>query len=170
MGGGRAGGGWWRWRIVSSRRRRAISLRPDVDTGSDSLLDSVLSTFLEEQSSDVRIAALLFRVIDGVAALGCLLNDWRQPSCAVQLSGPVLQKRTVPPQIKKVTCFWACWAWGRDTIRLYSVQCCTEKDTKPQVLVEAARAWRWTPDVWAYVTGHANGCSPLKILNFSVHM
>ena len=39
----------------------AVSLMPDVDgTGSDSLLDSILSTLLEKQSSDVWVVALFF--------------------------------------------------------------------------------------------------------------
>ena len=39
----------------------AISLMPDVDgTGSGSLLDSILSTFLKKRSSDVWVVALFF--------------------------------------------------------------------------------------------------------------
>ena len=39
----------------------AISLTPDIDdTGSDSLLDSILSALLKKQSSDVWVVALFF--------------------------------------------------------------------------------------------------------------
>ena len=39
----------------------AISFMPDIDgTGSGSLLDSILSTFLKKQASDIWVAALFF--------------------------------------------------------------------------------------------------------------
>ena len=48
---------------IGDKRQAAVSLMPDVDvTGSGSLLDSTLSTFLKKQSSDVWIVlkALFF--------------------------------------------------------------------------------------------------------------
>ena len=45
----------------------AISLTPDVDgTRSGSLLDSVLSTLLKKQSSDVWVVAFFFQAEDGI--------------------------------------------------------------------------------------------------------
>ena len=57
MGGRRAEG----LSAIGDRGLAAISLTPDVDgTGSGSLLDSVLSTFLKKRSSNIWVVALLF--------------------------------------------------------------------------------------------------------------
>ena len=46
---------------IGDRRQAAISLMPDIDdTGSGSLLDSILSTLLKKQSSDIWVVALFF--------------------------------------------------------------------------------------------------------------
>ena len=57
MGDGRAEGS----SAIGDGEQAAISLTPDVDgTGSGSLLDSVLSTFLKKRSSNIWVVALLF--------------------------------------------------------------------------------------------------------------
>ena len=57
MGDGRAQG----LSAIGDGGQAAVSLTPDVDgTGSRSLLDSVLSTLLKKQSSDVWVVALFF--------------------------------------------------------------------------------------------------------------
>ena len=46
---------------IGDGRQAATSLMPDVDgTGSGSLMDSILSTLLKIQSSDVWVVALFF--------------------------------------------------------------------------------------------------------------
>ena len=55
MGDGRAEGS----SAIGDRGQAAISLTPDVDdTGSGSLLDSILSILLRKQSSDIWVVAL----------------------------------------------------------------------------------------------------------------
>ena len=77
MGDGRAEG----TSAIGGERQAAVSLMPDVDiTGSGSLLDSILSTLLKKQSSDVWIVliALFFLFISVPATtplLLCLLPD-----------------------------------------------------------------------------------------------
>ena len=57
MGDGRAEGS----SAIGDGGQAAMSLTPDVDaTGSGSLLDSILSTLLKKQSSDVWVVALFF--------------------------------------------------------------------------------------------------------------
>ena len=57
MGDGRAEGS----SAIGDRGQAAMSLMPDVEgTGSGSLLDSILSTLLKKQSSDVWVVALFF--------------------------------------------------------------------------------------------------------------
>ena len=57
MGDGRAEG----LSAIGEGGQAAISPTPDVDgTGSDSSLDSILSTLLKKQSSDVWVVALFF--------------------------------------------------------------------------------------------------------------
>ena len=57
MGDGRAEG----LSAIGDRGQAAISIVRDVDgTGSGSLLDSILSTFLKKRSSDVWVVAILF--------------------------------------------------------------------------------------------------------------
>ena len=89
---------------IGDRGQAAISLMSDVDgTGSCFLLDSILSTLLKKRSSDVWVVALFFLVIDEMVALDCILNG----CCIVRVPfyvwvGPVPQKLTAPPQIKKI--------------------------------------------------------------------
>ena len=57
MGDGRAEGS----SAIGDGGQAAMSLTPDMDaTGSGSLLDSILSTLLKKQSSDVWVVALFF--------------------------------------------------------------------------------------------------------------
>ena len=71
MGDGRAE----RYSAMGDGGQAAISLTPDVDgTRSGSLLDSVLSTLLKKQSSDVWVVAFFFLVLDDTVALDCILN------------------------------------------------------------------------------------------------
>ena len=85
MGDGRAEGS----SAMGDGGQAAISLTPDVDgTGSGSLLDSVLSS-------------LFFRH-RWHGSTGLHSERLLQPSCTVLHSGPVPQKLTVPPQIKKI--------------------------------------------------------------------
>ena len=60
---GRGGGRWWSWGLsaIGDGEHAATSLMPDDDgTGSGSLLDSILSTFLKKLSSDIWVVALFF--------------------------------------------------------------------------------------------------------------
>ena len=93
-----------------------------------------------------------------------------QPSCTILHSGPVGQKLIVPPQIKKIslpfphheslpsstslhhrcfyTCFLTSWAWNKNTVFLYSIQCCAVKYIKTQLLVEDVCMEQGTSDMW----------------------
>ena len=71
MGDGRAE----RSSAIGDGGQAAVSLMPDVDgTGSGSLLDSVLSTLLKKQSSDVWVVALFFPIIDDTVTLDFILK------------------------------------------------------------------------------------------------
>ena len=99
MGDGRAEGS----SAIGDGGQAAISLTPDVDgTGSGSLLDSILSTLLKKQSSDVWVVAL-FSHHRWHGSTGLHSERPLQPLCTVLHSGPVPQKLTVPPQIKKIS-------------------------------------------------------------------
>ena len=77
MGDGRAEGS----SAIGDERQAAMSLMPDIDvTGSGSLLDSILSTLLRKQSSDVWIVLIalffLFMSVPATTPLPlCLLPD-----------------------------------------------------------------------------------------------
>ena len=109
-GGGKGGGRWSSWRIISIRRWRQaiISLTPDVDgTGSGSLqiqfyLPSwkTIQWFLGSQ--------LFFSHHGWPGSIG-LHSEWLlPPSWTILRLGPVSQKLTVPPQIEKIL-FPASW-------------------------------------------------------------
>ena len=88
---------------VGDGGQAAISLTPDTDdTGSGSLLDSILST-LKKRSSDVWVADLISHHRRHGSTL-LHSEQLLQPSCSGLHSGFVTQKLTVPPQIK--TIFW----------------------------------------------------------------
>ena len=60
---------------IGDGEHAATSLMPDDDgTGSGSLLDSILSTFLKKLSSDVWVAAFFFLITDGMVVLNGILN------------------------------------------------------------------------------------------------
>ena len=61
--------------VIGDRGQAAASLTPDIDgTGSGSLLNSILSTLLRKQSSDVWVVTLFFVIMDDTVALDCNLN------------------------------------------------------------------------------------------------
>ena len=71
MGDGRAEGS----STIGDEGQAAVTFMPDVDgTGSGSLLDSILSTFLKKLSSDVWVAAFFFLITDGMVVLNGILN------------------------------------------------------------------------------------------------
>ena len=71
MGDGRAE----RSSAIGDGGQAAISVTPDVDdTGSGSLLDSILSALLKKRSRDVWVVALFLLVIYDTVALNCILN------------------------------------------------------------------------------------------------
>ena len=55
------------------------------------------------------------------------------------------------------TCFWAYWAWNKDSALLCSIQYCTVKYTEAQPLVDDTNMWQCiqTREL-TYVTRHAN--------------
>ena len=88
MGDGRAEGS----SAMGDGGQTAVSFMPDIDSpGFGSLLDSVLSTLLKKESSDVWVVA--FSLVTD--ALDCIPNGF------VPHLGPESQKLTVSPQIKK---------------------------------------------------------------------
>ena len=98
MGDGRAEG----LSAVGDGGQAAISLMPDIDgTGSGSLLDSILPTLLKKWSSDIWVVAL-FSHHRWHGNTGLHSEQLLQPSCTILRLGPVPQKLTVPPEIKKI--------------------------------------------------------------------
>ena len=80
-------------RATGDGGQAAISLMPDVDgTGSGSLMDSVLSTLLKKQSSNVWLAAL-FSFRQRCHGSTGLQSEWLlQPLCTVLRLGPVTNR------------------------------------------------------------------------------
>ena len=94
---------------TGDRGQTAISFMPDVDcTGSGSLLDSILSTFLKKLSSDVWVAAFFFSHHGWHGGAEWHSERLLQPSCAVLCLGPGPQKLTVPLRIKKTPLPFTC--------------------------------------------------------------
>ena len=69
MGDGRAEGS----SAIGDGGQAAILLMPDVDsTGSGSLMDSILSTLLKKQSSDIWVVAPVYLIRDDMVMLHCI--------------------------------------------------------------------------------------------------
>ena len=65
---------------TGGRGQGATSLMPDADdTGSGSLPDSILSTLLKKQSSDVWVLAVFLLTIGNTVTLDCILNSCCNP-------------------------------------------------------------------------------------------
>ena len=81
------------------------SLMPDIDgTGSNFLLDSILSTVLKKLSSDVWVVMIFFFFHHIWSGGTGLPSEWLlEPFCTVLHFGPVPQKLTVLPQRKKIS-------------------------------------------------------------------
>ena len=73
-------------------------------TGSGLLLDSTLAALLKKSSTDDWVTALFFLIIGDTVALDCILNGGRMQTFLSRLlcSGPVPQKLTVPPRMRKI--------------------------------------------------------------------
>ena len=94
---------------IGDGEHAATSLMPDDDgTGSGSLLDSILSTFLKKLSSDVWVAAFFFSHHGWHGGAEWYSERLLQPSCAVLCLGPGPQKLTVPLHIKKTPLPFTC--------------------------------------------------------------
>ena len=97
MGDGRAEGA----SAIGDGGQSQISLMPHADgTGSASLLNSIPSTLLKKQSSDVWVLALFFLTIDNTVTLDCILNSCCNLYVRVYIWVLGLITLTVPAQIK----------------------------------------------------------------------
>ena len=90
---------------IRDEGKTSISFTSDADgSGSGSLLDSILFTFLKKCSSDVGVVALFFSPHRRHSSTGLHCEWLLQPSCAILCLGSGPQKLTVPPQTKKILC------------------------------------------------------------------
>ena len=87
---------------IGDRGPSATSLIPDADgTGSGSLLGSILPTLLIQQARNIGVVALYFSHHRWYSSTGLHYEQLLQPLWTSLHSGPISQKLTVPPQIKK---------------------------------------------------------------------
>ena len=159
MGDGRAEGS----SAIGDRGQSQISLMPHADgTGSASLLDSIPSTLLKKQSSDVWVLALFLLTIGNTVTLDCILNSCCNLCVPVYIWVLGLKTLSVSAQIKypcRFLCHESLWFfsyfffllslsffWASSSIRssLVSSACCSQqycavKYTKAQPLVEDGR-------------------------------